>query len=268
MKSFGLAALVLGLLFRCGLGIADARDDRLHANFLKLCQGGKERGGARTIGEIVLDCPEDKFEADATKQQIRALARQICSDAARSCSVEATRVFETMECKPVLGVERSEKCGPSTGVAKAPKNFNLCARRLRVASFSLMSNGWLEQMDVEYSDGRTVRAGTHTTFGSGEETAPSPEQLQNWQRANSRRRGGPSVTDLMREVHESWINANCDFFFQDQRTASQKMIEGSKALVLWVIQHLSCDPGDVSCRQKADRLKARVPNGDAVAVRG
>ena len=96
------------------VGMAHAQDaERLFSNWVNLCNSGRELHGAGSIGEIILNCPDDDIEAKAAKSQIKSLAMEICRDANNSCSIDATRIFNGMQCELLLSLVRSEKCGRS-----------------------------------------------------------------------------------------------------------------------------------------------------------
>lgn len=264
--------LCVFLVFALGGANAQDREAKLHSNWLKLCQGDKELRDAGSIGETILNCPEDDIEAKAAKSHIRDLASSICADANTSCSADAARIFSGMQCESLLSISRAPKCG---GTAKT-FDGNLCGRKIKIAEFSLIwggsNSGSLDKMVLRYSDGSEARFASFTLFSPGDAFAPTPEELKNWQRANSRG-DAKSVTDFVRESVGRYIDDNCDMFLPTLggRLSYESMRAALKYYIDWVTVYSACPQGNASCVERAavlrSRIKGNAPTG-AVGRRG
>lgn len=254
-------SVLLCLLLVLPLGGAQAQDreSKLHSNWLKLCQGDKELRGAGSIGDTILNCPEDDVEAKAASSHIRDLASSICSDANKSCSADASRIFAGMQCESLLSISRAAKCG---GTAKK-FDGNLCGSRIKIVEFSLMwggsTAGELERMVLRYSDDSEVRFGNMTLFGEGDAYAPTPEELKSWQRANSGK-SKKSVTEFIREVMGRYIDENCEMFLPPEggKPTYENMKIALKYFIEWATVYSACPQGNPVCIDRAARLRNRI----------
>jgi len=232
---------------------------KLHANWLKLCKSGTELRGANSIGDTILNCPEDDIEAKAARSHIRDLAFSICSDANNSCSADASRIFAGMQCESLLSVSRAAKCG---GTARK-FDGNLCESRIKIVEFSLMwggsTPGSLENMVLRYSDDSEVRFASLTLFSPGDAYAPTPEELKNWQRANSRG-NAKSVSDFVRDSVSRYIDENCDMFLPSKggRLSYENMKSALKHYIDWATVYSACPQGNPVCVDRAAALRSRI----------
>lgn len=246
---------------------AQGKEATLHANWLKLCKGGTELSGANSIGSTILNCPEDDIEANAAKSQIRILANGICADANKHCSADASRIFIGMQCESLLAMQRAAKCG---GSAK-PFDGKLCGNRIKLAEFSLRSDGELEKMVLHHSDGNETTFGNVTIFEPGEAYAPTREELKAWQRSNSQNRG-KRVNDFIRDVMSRYIDDNCEIFLPAK--SGQLSYDNARTalahLIRWAIVSSACPQGDSACIDRALRLRGLIKgkSSGAVGARG